>query len=165
VLLKWEVFWARSHTSYFSTTPLGRTQPKSHTEKRLTCWPQTKAEVFVPSKAGLKVRVLLTVGPYYVIHDVIVCKSYVFADSQGSRLLFLVVENMLNQQHIQSAARRENLWYKDQSVFLLRKSTSRLECGSARNNIHPNNKQKLEVRNKNAKKITFHYIVSLSLTW
>jgi len=27
-------------------------------------------------------------GPYDVIHDVNVCKSYVFADSQGSRLFF-----------------------------------------------------------------------------
>jgi len=32
--------------------------------------------------------VILLEGPYDVIHDVIVCKSYVFADSQGTRLYF-----------------------------------------------------------------------------
>jgi len=37
---------------------------------------------------------------------VIVCKNYVFADSQRSRLLFVVVENVLTQLHIQFAARR-----------------------------------------------------------
>jgi len=31
-------------------------------------------------------------GPYYVFHDVIVGKIYVFPDSQRSRLLFLVVD-------------------------------------------------------------------------
>jgi len=31
-------------------------------------------------------------GPYDVIHDVIACKYYVFADSQRSRLLFPVVD-------------------------------------------------------------------------
>jgi len=36
-------------------------------------------------------------GPYDVIHDVIVCKSSVFADSQGSRLFFPVVQNVLTQ--------------------------------------------------------------------
>ena len=46
-------------------------------------------------------------GSYDVIHDVIVCQSYVFADSQGSRLFFPGVENVLTQIHIQSAARRE----------------------------------------------------------
>jgi len=40
-------------------------------------------------------------GPYDVIHDVIVCKSYVFADSQGSSLFFLAVENVLTQIHMQ----------------------------------------------------------------
>jgi len=49
----------------------------------------------------------LVEGPYDVIHDVIVCKSYVFTDSQGSRLFFLLVENVLTQMHKQSAARRE----------------------------------------------------------
>jgi len=49
----------------------------------------------------------LLVGPYDVIHDVIVCKSYVFVDSQGSRLFFPVVENVLTQMNIQIAARRE----------------------------------------------------------
>ena len=42
-----------------------------------------------------------------VIHDVIVCKSYVFADEQGFRLLFPVVENVLTQINIQLAPRRE----------------------------------------------------------
>jgi len=46
-------------------------------------------------------------GPYDVTHDVIVCKSYVFADKQGSRLFFSVVENVLTQICIQLAARRE----------------------------------------------------------
>jgi len=32
--------------------------------------------------------------PYDVIHDVIFCKIYVFADSQRSRLLFLAAENV-----------------------------------------------------------------------
>jgi len=45
----------------------------------------------------------LMMGPYDVIHDVIVCKSYVFAYSQGSRLFFPVVENVLTQMRIQLA--------------------------------------------------------------
>jgi len=40
-------------------------------------------------------------GPYDVIHDIILCKSYIFADSQGSRLFFPKVENVLTQMHIQ----------------------------------------------------------------
>jgi len=42
-------------------------------------------------------------SPYDVIHEVIVCKSYVFAYWQGSRF-FPVDENVLNQMHIQLAA-------------------------------------------------------------
>jgi len=38
-------------------------------------------------------------GPNDVIHDVNVCKSYVFADSQGSRLFFPVVENVVTHAH------------------------------------------------------------------
>jgi len=34
-------------------------------------------------------------GPYDVFHDVIVCKIYVFADSQRSRLLCPVVDYVL----------------------------------------------------------------------
>jgi len=34
-----------------------------------------------------------------------VCKSYVFADSQGSRLFFPVVENVFTQMHMQLAGR------------------------------------------------------------
>ena len=45
-------------------------------------------------------------GPYDVFPDVIVCKNYVFADSQCSRLPFVVVENVLTQLHILLAARR-----------------------------------------------------------
>ena len=45
-------------------------------------------------------------GPHDEFPDVIVCKNYVFADSQRSRLLFVVVENVLTQLHIQFAARR-----------------------------------------------------------
>jgi len=56
-------------------------------------------------------------GQYYVIHDVIVCKSYVFADSQGFRLFFPVVENVVTQMHMQLAG-RSKYW----SVFLLRKN-------------------------------------------
>ena len=63
-------------------------------------------------------------GPYDVIHDVIVCKSYIFADSQGSRLFFPLVENVLTQMHIHSPLREENLWYEYWSVFLLRKNIS-----------------------------------------
>jgi len=39
-------------------------------------------------------------GPCDVIHDVIVCKSYVFAESQGTRLVFPVAENVLTQMHL-----------------------------------------------------------------
>ena len=61
-------------------------------------------------RAGLKGRgpgQFFLEGTNDVIHDVIVCKSYVFAYSQGSRLFFPVVENVLTQMHIQLAARRE----------------------------------------------------------
>jgi len=44
-------------------------------------------------------------GLYDLIHDVIVCKSYVLVDSQGFRLFFLVVDNALIQMHIQLMAR------------------------------------------------------------
>jgi len=43
---------------------------------------------------------LLLEGPYDVIHDFIVCKSYVFAHSQGTRLFYPVAENVLTQMHI-----------------------------------------------------------------
>jgi len=74
------------------------------------------------ARAELKGRgpgAIFTGGPYDVIHDVIVCKSYVFADSQGFRLFFPVVENVPTQMHIQLAA-RSKYW----SVFLLRKNIS-----------------------------------------
>jgi len=63
-------------------------------------------------RAGLKGRGargnFFLEGSYDVIHDVIVCKSYAFAYSQGSPLFFPVVENVLTRQmHIQLAARRE----------------------------------------------------------
>jgi len=45
-------------------------------------------------------------GSYDEFPDVIVCKYYIFADSQRSRLLFVVVENVLTQLHIQLAVRR-----------------------------------------------------------
>jgi len=45
-------------------------------------------------------------SPCDVIHDAVVSESYVFADSQGSRLFFFpVVENVLTHVHIQLAAR------------------------------------------------------------
>jgi len=91
-------------------------------------------------------------GPYDVMYDVIVCRSYVFADSQGPRLFFPVVENVLTQMHIQLAARST---YR--SVFLLKKIFHRLENDSAGNNIHPNNKQKPEITNKNIGKRTCQY--------
>jgi len=59
-------------------------------------------------RAGLKVGgpgAIFLEGPYDVIHDVIVCKSYVFADSQGSRLFFREVENVFTQMHMQLAGR------------------------------------------------------------
>ena len=87
-------------------------------------------------------------GPYDVSHDVIFCKNYVCADLQRSPLLFPVVENVLAQLYIQLAARRElKLW----GVFLLLKTFRRLETDSARNNIHPNNKQKPEIQKKHRK--------------
>jgi len=52
-------------------------------------------------------RQFLVEVPYDVIHDVIVSKSYVFADWQGSCLFFPVVENVLTQIYIQLGARRE----------------------------------------------------------
>jgi len=64
---------------------------------------------------------LLLEGPYDVIHDVIVCKSYVFADSQGSRLFFPLVENVLTQMHIQSAARREFMIWILECIFTKKK--------------------------------------------
>jgi len=81
-----------------------------------------------------------------VIHDVIVCKSYVFADSQGSCLFFPGVENVLTQIHIQLVARRD---YMNASLSFLKKIFHTLESDSTRNNIHPNNKQKPEIANKN----------------
>jgi len=47
------------------------------------------------------------------------CKSYVFADSQGCRLFFPIIENVLTQMHMQLAA-RSKYW----SIFLLRKNIS-----------------------------------------
>jgi len=49
---------------------------------------------------------------------------------------------------MQIAARRE---FKHWSVFLLLKTFNRLETDSARNNIHPNNKQKPEIQKKHRK--------------
>jgi len=76
-------------------------------------------------------------------------KNYVFADLQRSPLLFPVVENVLAQLYMQIAARRE---FKHWSVFLLLKTFNRLETDSARNNIHPNNKQKPEIQKKKHRK-------------
>jgi len=45
-------------------------------------------------------------GPYDVFPYMIVCKKYVFADSQRSRLFFVVVENVLTQLQIHLAATR-----------------------------------------------------------
>jgi len=56
---------------------------------------------FVTGRAGLKGR--RARGNFYwrvprtLIHDITVCKSYVFADSQGIRLFFPVVEYVLIQ--------------------------------------------------------------------
>jgi len=44
---------------------------------------------------------ILLEGLYDVIHDVIIYKSNVFADLQGSRLFSPLVENVLTQMHIQ----------------------------------------------------------------
>jgi len=71
---------------------------------RLYCSVIRSSEVTLCARAGLKGRgqgQFLLEDPYDVTHDVIVCKSYVFADSQGSRLFFLGVENVLTQIHIQ----------------------------------------------------------------
>jgi len=49
------------------------------------------------SRAGSKGRgpgANFTGGPHDVFHDVIVCKSYVFADSQGSCLARAVFPNL-----------------------------------------------------------------------
>ena len=62
-------------------------------------------------RAGLKGRgpgAIFSGGPCDVIHDVIVCKSYVFAYSQSSRLFFPVVENVLTQMHIQLTGRSKD---------------------------------------------------------
>jgi len=60
-------------------------------------------------------------GPYDEYHDVIVFTSYVFADSQGSRLFFPVVENVLTQINIQLAARREFMIYILECIFTKKK--------------------------------------------
>ena len=46
-------------------------------------------------RAGLKGRGARgNFHPYDVFHDVIICKTYVFANSQRSRLLFPVVDHV-----------------------------------------------------------------------
>ena len=69
----------------------------------LQCLRQSRIEFyFVASsqrtgRAGLKGRgpgQFLLEGPYDEIHDVIVCKIYIFADPQRYRLLFLVADNV-----------------------------------------------------------------------
>ena len=61
------------------------------------------------------------------------------------------------QLHIQLAVRREFM-YKHYSVFLLRKKYfHRLENDLTRNIIHPNNKRKPKIANKNAGKVTCQY--------
>jgi len=84
-----------------------------------------------------------------VSHDARFCKNYVFADLQRSPLLFPVVENVLAQLYMQLVARRE---FKHWSVFLPLKTFHRLETDSARNNIHPNNKQEPEIQKKKHRK-------------
>ena len=68
-------------------------------------------QITVVDRVGLKgggPGQFLLEGPYDVIHDAIVCKSYVFADSQGSRLFFPEVENVLAQMKVQLAARSKS---------------------------------------------------------
>jgi len=57
-------------------------------------------------------------------------KSYVFADSHGSRLFFPVVENVLTQTHIQLAARREFMIRILECIFSKKKYFHRLESDS-----------------------------------
>jgi len=62
-------------------------------------------------RAGLKGRgagAIFTGGPYDVFHDVILCKIYVFADSQLSCLLFPAVD--YDARRINSIVSRPWIW-------------------------------------------------------
>jgi len=61
------------------------------------------------------------VGSYDVLHDVIVCKTYVFADLQGSGLNVPVVENVPTQMHVQLAVRREFMIQILECIFTKKK--------------------------------------------
>ena len=91
-------------------------------------------------------------APCDLFHDVIICKNYVFADSLRSRLLFPVVENVLTQLHMQLAARNRVFDINFRVYSYYEKIFHRLESHAARNNIHPNNKQKSEIQTKNPEK-------------
>jgi len=62
-------------------------------------------------------------------------------------LFFPVVENVLTQIYIQLAARRE--FINTRVYFYYEQIFHSLESDWVRNNIHPNNKQKPEITNKN----------------
>jgi len=60
--------------------------------------PMTRARLNLKNRGP---GAILLEGLYDVIHDVIIYKSNVFADLQGSRLFSPLVENVLTQMHIQ----------------------------------------------------------------
>ena len=69
-----------------------------------------------------------------------------------------------NQLQIQLAARREFLIFLTLRCILTKKEYfHRLKSDSATNNIHPNNRQKPEITNKNTGKITCKYGQSRSV--
>jgi len=76
------------------------------------------------------------------------------------------VENILMQRNQKNDDINYPIKMSNYSFAALtyRLRTTGLESDTARNNIHPNNKQKPEFRNKNTKKIAFRYMASLSLT-
>jgi len=78
----------------------------------------------------------------------------VFADTQGSRLFFSGSrECAYSNAHTVSCEKR--IYDINTGVyFYLEKIFHSLESDSARNNIHPNNKLKPEIANKNTGKIT-----------
>ena len=70
--------------------------------------------------------------------------------SKVSVCFFPVVENVLTQIHIQFAPRREFVIWTLGCIFIKKKDfTDHRQSDSVRNNIHPNNKQKPEITNKN----------------
>jgi len=85
-------------------------------------------------------------GPYDVIHDVIVCKSYVFVDSQGTRLFFSCSQDSAYSNSHTVSCEKIICDMNTRVYFYYEKKFHRLSGDSARNNIDPNNKHRLTIR-------------------